>query len=145
MNKNHIESRTFSNEETAKLFRENGAPENQCGGCSFFAPLNGDWGLCLNSESAFLHETVFEHFGCEAVCVEHWGPHSFTNNTAWHCWCGGESAAEKMRTDALVLAEALEKLLLDGVAISEENRYEVAQALTQRLYQTQPFSDGSQP
>lgn len=142
MNRNHIENRTFSNEETAKLFKEKGAPENQCGGCSFFAPLNGDWGLCLNPESAFLQETVFEHFGCEAVSVEGWGPHAFTSDSSAHCWCGGETPEEKVKTDALVLAEALEKLLLDGGMISAENRFSIAQTLAHALTGNGAHQDG---
>jgi len=40
----------------------------QCGGCSYFIPLDGsigmDWGACSNSASPHDREVLFEHFGC---------------------------------------------------------------------------------
>src|SRR5690606_27761003 len=36
----------------------------QCGGCRWFAALNGDWGFCLNEASPHDGRAVFEHGGC---------------------------------------------------------------------------------
>jgi hypothetical protein len=40
----------------------------QCGGCSYFIPLEGsigmDWGACSCADSSHDREVVFEHFGC---------------------------------------------------------------------------------
>lgn len=41
----------------------------QCGGCSYYIPLEGsigmDWGTCSNPNSNFDARAVFEHHGCE--------------------------------------------------------------------------------
>jgi hypothetical protein len=100
MNRNNILADTWSNQDS-KLLYELGWPnepkvrrqyENgeQCGACSFFAAFNGDWGLCCNFESRHGLETVFEHFTCSSYVHEGWGPHSFTEETEFHCRCGGE-------------------------------------------------------
>ncbi len=61
----------------------------QCGGCSFYAKFNGDWGLCTHAASRHHLETVFEHFTCPAHVNEGWGPHTFTTNVEFHCRCHG--------------------------------------------------------
>lgn len=81
VNKNNIITKGFSNQVTAHLCRElcrkRGWIENQCGGCSYYAEFNADWGLCCNPKARFYLETVFEHFGCDKTVIEGWGPHSF--------------------------------------------------------------------
>lgn len=39
--------------------------EHQCGGCRYFAALNGDWGICWNKISPMDGRVMFEHVGCE--------------------------------------------------------------------------------
>lgn len=101
MNTNVIATERFSSDESASLYESGFAadPEarliheegRQCGGCSFFAPLNGDWGLCSHVESRHRLETVFEHFTCKWHVPEGWGVHSFSKGTDRHCKCQGES------------------------------------------------------
>ena len=101
MNSNHITTNTWSSKCAERLYVD-GWPDDpeiaaqaengdQCGGCSFFAPFNDDWGLCCNRQSRHHLETVFEHFTCQAIVREHWGPHSFSSDADYHCRCGGES------------------------------------------------------
>lgn len=88
-NMNTIITNDFSNPATKELYRK-GYEENdpklfrqmtedcaQCGGCSCFAPLNADYGICTNSHSKHHLETVFEHFTCEVTVQEGWEAHSF--------------------------------------------------------------------
>lgn len=101
MNKNEIITDGWSNEQSKSLY-ENEWPDEpamkvqatedclQCGGCSFFAPFNADWGLCCHRRSRHHLETVFEHFSCPEFEDEGWGPHSFTTMKELHCRCNGE-------------------------------------------------------
>src|SRR5688572_2650375 len=100
MNHNRIVTDTWSNDDTAELYRAGWPAEphlklqaddgGQCGGCSFFAPFDDDWGLCCHPASRHRQETVFEHFTCPVYEPEGWGPHSFTTDKAHHCRCDGE-------------------------------------------------------
>src|SRR6185503_3028619 len=86
-NQNHIITDTWSNPDSERLYRAEWPDEAevraqyydgaQCGGCSFFAPFNLDYGLCCNSLSRHVLETVFEHFTCPRYLSEGWGAHSF--------------------------------------------------------------------
>lgn len=86
-NQNTIVTETWSNPESETLYRNEWPDEpdlrarkmegDQCGGCSFFAPFNADFGLCCNPNSRHMLETVFEHFTCASYLAEGWGAHSF--------------------------------------------------------------------
>ncbi|MBI5474817.1 MAG: hypothetical protein HY961_20950 [Ignavibacteriae bacterium] len=89
MNKNSIITETWSNSDSEKMCL-NGWPDDpgmkerykegeQCGGCSYFAPFNADYGLCCNQKSRHYLETVFEHFSCPTFVNEGWNTHSFTD------------------------------------------------------------------
>jgi hypothetical protein len=87
VNQNHVITDRWSNEESRRLYEQRWPGEgkvlrqyengNQCGGCSFFAPFNSDWGLCCHAKSRHHLETVFEHFTCESFVNEGWDAHSF--------------------------------------------------------------------
>lgn len=87
MNKNVIEYGRFSNPDSEAMYRENWPADTcarrkhetglQCGGCSFYAPFNSDWGLCCHPESCHRFETIFEHFTCPVHVNEGWEYHSF--------------------------------------------------------------------
>ncbi len=86
-NRNRIVSQGFSNSESEKRYRLNWPAEpevlanyragRQCGGCTWFAPFDSDWGLCCCPKSRHRLETVFEHFSCAEQDNEGWGAHSF--------------------------------------------------------------------
>jgi hypothetical protein len=86
-NQNTIETTTWSNPDSRALYEHEWPDEpsvrqqyldgQQCGGCSFYAPFNADYGLCCNEASRHSLETVFEHFTCPAFMSEGWGAHSF--------------------------------------------------------------------
>jgi len=90
MNQNQIECGKFSNPDSEAMYLEKWPAEYnirrkyesglQCGGCSFYAPFNSDWGLCVHPKSRHRFETVFEHFTCPAHVNEGWGSHSFSEN-----------------------------------------------------------------
>ena len=69
----------------------------QCGGCSFYAQFNSDWGLCCHHKSRHHLETVFEHYTCVSFVNEGWGPHSFHDNPEHHCWCRGSKPSGPAR------------------------------------------------
>jgi hypothetical protein len=73
----------------APLYKEKYENGQQCGGCSFYAEFNADWGLCAHEKSPHYLETVFEHFTCPEMVNEGWGPHGFTTFPEFHCRCGG--------------------------------------------------------
>ncbi len=111
MNQNQIVTRGFSNRDSEKLYRKSWPAEprlaeqhytgRQCGGCSFFAPFNEDWGLCCHPRSRHRLETVFEHFTCPSFQREGWGPHSFSTDQV--CRCGGLDVGS---TDIVTIAKA---------------------------------------
>jgi hypothetical protein len=86
-NQNAIVTDSFSNPESKALYEYLWANERhvfwryeqglQCGGCTYFAMFNSDWGLCCNLQSRHRLETVFEHFTCPSQWDEGWGAHSF--------------------------------------------------------------------
>jgi hypothetical protein len=97
-NQNRIVTDQWSSRAARELY-EAGWPEEpacreqyrqgrQCGGCSFYAELNVDWGLCLHRKSRHHLQTVFEHFTCPVQVPEGWGPHSFSEDPDCHCLCG---------------------------------------------------------
>lgn len=96
-NLNRIVTNTWSNPDSRKLHelrwpaetacRQQYSRGEQCGGCSFFAPLNVDWGICAHRASRHYLETVFEHFTCPNFVQEGWGSHSFTESREFHCNC----------------------------------------------------------
>lgn len=100
MNQNSIAIKGWSNPESARLFEEHWPDEpsvsrkhelgKQCGGCSFFANLNVDFGLCCHEKSRHHLETVLEHFTCPTQVDEGWGPHSFSGDSSFQCRCGEE-------------------------------------------------------
>ncbi|HYK02245.1 MAG TPA: hypothetical protein VE974_10845 [Thermoanaerobaculia bacterium] len=86
-NQNAIITDTWSNPDSEALYRNEWPDEpairaqklegDQCGGCSYFAPFNLDFGLCCHPASRHFSETVFEHFTCPVLLAEGWGAHSF--------------------------------------------------------------------
>ncbi len=92
MNTNQIITRGFSNPESEKRYKRNWEDEpdvqalyfgsRQCGGCSFYAIFNADYGLCCHPKSRHYLETVFEHFACLHQQDESWQSHSFTDFNA---------------------------------------------------------------
>jgi len=102
MNLNQIVTTNWSNPQSEQLYQLRWPDEpdvrtaceegQQCGGCSFFAEFNADWGLCCHAQSRHFLETVFEHFVCPSHVNEGWGPHSFSVEPEFHCRCGGNGS-----------------------------------------------------
>lgn len=100
-NQNRIVTDYWSNPASRELYEANWPDEpacrkqsyygQQCGGCSFYAAFNTDWGLCAHRKSRRYLETVFEHFTCPTQVPEGWGPHNFSEDTQDHCLCRGEA------------------------------------------------------
>ncbi len=119
MNENRIVTHNWSNKESEILMRNCWPDEpelckqqsqgyGQCGGCSFFAKLNRDWGLCCHAKSRHHLETISEHFTCASYVGESWDAHSFSENEDDHCFChelfspprgGTEEEKEEQRED----------------------------------------------
>ncbi len=104
MNLNTIKTDGFSSLEAQALFHSGFAADadarrvheqgGQCGGRSFYAPFNDDFGLCCHRASRHVTETVFEHFTCSSFVDEGWGVHSFSTKAERHCKCQGRSREE---------------------------------------------------
>lgn len=78
MNQNKVSLSQFSNPETAAIYKAKGPVwDAQCGGCSYYAKLNADYGLCCHQKSHHHLETVLEHFSCKSIVRESWSYHSF--------------------------------------------------------------------
>ncbi len=88
MNRNIIVQGGWSDDDSRLRYESRWADEpdvlrryedgEQCGGCSFYARFDSDWGLCCHPRSRHHLETVFEHFTCPVQINEGWGAHSFT-------------------------------------------------------------------
>ncbi len=100
MNENKIIVDRFSNQQSERRYADKWPDEpqcqrqyengEQCGGCSFFAKLNFDYGVCCHAASRHFAETVFEHFTCPSFVNEGWGAHSFSENRDLNCPSDGE-------------------------------------------------------
>lgn len=79
MNANRIFAEGFSNPDTRRHYQDKAPIDGriQCGGCSFYAVFNADWGLCCHRKSGYYLETASEHFGCDQHIPESWESHSF--------------------------------------------------------------------
>lgn len=82
MDTNKVFTKGFSNPDTMHLYKLSDIDGRiQCGGCSFYAQFNLDYGLCCYRRSRYYLETVFEHFGCDRHVSESWQSHSFTDKS----------------------------------------------------------------
>jgi len=90
-NRNTIFPHGWSNAESLRIYKDDWRTEPeisalyqagfQCGGCSFYAQFDHDFGLCCNAKSRHYLETIFEHFTCANQVNEGWGAHSFTDRS----------------------------------------------------------------
>jgi hypothetical protein len=112
MNANLVVVDNWSNPESEERYLNNwpGEPAvaerreagEECRACSFYAPIDDEWGLCLNGQSRHQLETVFLRFTCPSYVDEGVGPHSFSENSAVHCRCGGHGTKYLDRFSTIV-------------------------------------------
>lgn len=115
MNTNQLVTDRFSNAESEALYKSQWRAEpslaeqyragRQCGGCTYFAPFNADFGLCCGRPSRHFAETVFEHFTCPSQVNEGWGPHSFCSDPEFMCRCHGEPVYESIASVLAVVGD----------------------------------------
>ena len=96
-NSNMVHTDSFSNQAAYKMCHTDWPNDPisrklyhdgfQCGGCSFYAVFNKDWGLCCHHKSLHFTETVFEHFTCAVHVAEGWSHHSFSEKREDHGRC----------------------------------------------------------
>jgi hypothetical protein len=113
MNSNKIVCDGFSNPDSRRRYESQWPDEpdvaalyqagRQCGGCSHFAPLNSDYGICCAGGSRHFTESVFEHFTCPSQVDEGWGPHSFSADPQFWCRCQGQPVFEALRAVVAML------------------------------------------
>lgn len=106
----------------------------QCGGCSFYAEFNMDWGLCCHLKSRHFKETIWEHFTCPAHVAEGWGPHSFTEDRGHHCRCHDRPTfwAESM-SDVEPLASVQRRYATSVLTLCKNSLPEAARRLGVRV------------
>jgi hypothetical protein len=138
---NVIKERGFSNPDAERRYTERyaGEPEmermveecRQCGGCSFFAPLNADYGVCCHGESRHFKETMFEHAGCPAHVNESWGSHSFCETRFLMDSFGDE--LEHLNYDIEQTRKAIEHFHSQGMSDHRQPLYWLTVALEERI------------
>lgn len=129
---NKITDDDWSNQRTKKMYLNRFPDEpdlkrkafddcHQCGGCSFFAPFNLDFGLCAHPDSRHYCETVFEHFTCGDHIAECWLHSSFAMNPEIGSCCDDQLRSEikklsekLMTTDASPDSQRIGRML-DGI------------------------------
>lgn len=61
---NAAENRWITRSYNKEVVNDNGFIDQQCGGCTYFASLGSDFGICWNKESLLDGSITFEHGGC---------------------------------------------------------------------------------